>query len=148
LLEKIIELLIALTVATGAQGLGTAAGHADPAGNQSALDAIAAAIQRATDRIATATTPVAADVDLPDPAADRASEALADAAAAKAAGQAKADAAQANAGKPDGAGKPADTPDAPVSAPRVDPPAAAPFDPPGPPDPHPSGPPIDPPGKP
>jgi hypothetical protein len=145
LLEKIIQLLLALLVAAGAQGVTTASGHATAAGSDAAKAAIQAIIDRAADN---------SSADLTG--SDRAAQARADAAAAKAAGQAKADAAKAAAAAAKAAGqakaaaaeanggKPASVP--PTAHPPVTPPNGPPFTPPGPPPSTPPGPPITPPG--
>lgn len=127
MLEKVIELLLALLVGTGAAGVGTAAEHAAPGASEAAADAIAAIIARVSD----ATEVVAAEARGLERAADHVTNdhalgALEDAAVAREAGLATADEAraQAPAGQP-GALPPVEAP--PVGGPPADhPPVPAP----------------------
>jgi hypothetical protein len=123
MLDVIARLLVALAVAMGAQGVGTAGDHGSPGGNADALAAIEAIIARVSDAVAatnvTVTTgqPDTTGLDKANEVAnDHAADGLAKAADAKAAGQAKADAARA-AHQPASAPT-VDTP--PVPAPPVD----------------------------
>jgi hypothetical protein len=60
MLDFIARLLVALTVATGAAGIGTAKGHAAPAGNDNAMAAIEAIIARVSAAVQDAQAPTQA----------------------------------------------------------------------------------------
>jgi hypothetical protein len=130
MLEVIARLLVALAVALGAKGVGTAADHASPDGNAKAIAAIEAIIAQVSAAVEQAQAAAGEQPDTTglDRATEVANEHAADglekAAEAQAAGQANADAAA-----------PADAPDVdapPVDTPPVDTPAAS-----GPPTTHP-----------
>jgi hypothetical protein len=158
MLEIIARLLIALAVAAGAQGVGTADEHASPEGNAKAIAAIEAFIAKVSavaeeTEAAPGEQPETTGLDRATEVADEhAADGLDKAADAKAAGQAKADAAKAAGQAKADAAKPADAPDVeapPVEAPPVDMPPVS-----GPPATHPPvaappvpAPPVDAPGQ-
>jgi hypothetical protein len=151
MLDWISRLLVALAVATGAAGVGTAAGHAAPGGSVHAQDAIQAII----DSLSSAVTQAEPAGSQPEATGlDRAGEVANDHAADGL--QRATDATTADHGKPADAGSPAAAPAAdpptenpPVAAPPVDTPPAQ-----GPPATHPpvpappvAAPPVDAPGQ-